>query len=138
MKNFEHNLKKIYFDYEMLETFIAGIELKGNEVKSVRSYNFSLSDSHCFFLNKELFIKNFIISGTEIPNRDKKILLKKEELNKLERSLIKGLTIIPYSIFQNDKGKIKLKISLARRNKNYEKKQKLKEKDLNREKNLLD
>ena len=73
-----------------------------------------------------------------LQDREKKLLLKKQELKKLEKELVKGLTIVPYKIFQTDKGRIKMSVALARRNKNYEKKQKLKEKDLDREKNLLD
>ena len=138
MKNFEHIIKKNRHEYEFLEIFDAGIVLVGSEVKSIRSREFTLQDGYCYFTNGELFIKNFVINKSDIPNREKKLLLKKQELKKLERDLIKGLTIVPYRIFQTDKGRIKMSVALARRNKNYEKKQKLKEKDLDREKNLLD
>lgn len=133
MKNFEVKLQKIKFEYEFLESFDAGIELKGTEVKSIKSRNFSFVDSYCYFVNGELFIKNFVINNEVDPKREKKILLKKQELSKLEKELIKGLTIVPYRVFQNDKGKIKVTIALARRNKNYDKKQKIKERDIDRE-----
>jgi SsrA-binding protein len=83
-------------------------------------------------------VKNVIINNTEEPNRDKKLLLRKHELTKLEKELTKGLTIVPFSFFTNDRGSIKCTIVLGRRNKSYEKKQKLKEKDLEREKKLED
>ena len=138
MKNFEHIVKKNRHEYEFLEIFDAGIVLVGSEVKGIRTREFTLLDGYCYFVNGELFIKNFVINKSEEPNRQKKLLLKKQELKKLEKELIKGLTIVPYKIFQTDKGRIKMSVALARRNKNYEKKQKLKEKDIDREKNLLD
>lgn len=138
MKNFEHIIKKNRHEYEFLEIFDAGIVLVGSEVKSIRSREFTLQDGYCYFSNGELFIKNFVINKSDNPNREKKLLLKKQQLKKLEKDLIKGLTIVPYKIFQTDKGRIKMSVVLARRNKNYEKKQKLKEKDLDREKNLLE
>lgn len=134
--NFEVKLSKLRFEYEFLETYESGIELKGNEVKLIKSKNFSFIDAYCFFRNGELFVKNFIITDAEDPKREKKLLLKKQELVKLEKSLIKGLTIVPYTVFTNDKGRVKCNIVLSRRKKNYDKKQKIKERDLDREKNL--
>ena len=138
MKNFEHIIKKNRFEYEFLEILDAGVVLIGSEVKNVRNREFTLQDGYCYFVSGELFIKNFVINKSDAPNREKKLLLKRQQLKKLERDLIKGLTIVPYRIFQTDKGRIKMSVALARRNKNYEKKQKLKEKDLDREKNFLD
>ena len=137
-KNFEVKLNKTKFDYEFLETYDTGIDLKGNEVKMVKSKNFSFVDSYCFFKGRELYVKNFIINDAEDPIRDKKLLLRREELKKLEKELIKGLTIVTYKVFENDKGRIKCTIALARKNKNHEKKAKLKEKDLNRENKFVD
>ena len=134
--NFEVKLSKLRFEYEFLETYESGIELKGNEVKLIKSKNFSFIDAYCFFRNGELFVKNFIITDAEDPKREKKLLLKKQELDKLQKSLIKGLTIVPYTVFTNDKGRVKCDIVLSRRKKNYDKKQKIKERDLDREKNL--
>jgi SsrA-binding protein len=134
--NFEVKLSKLRFEYEFLETYESGIELKGNEVKLIKSKNFSFIDAYCFFRNGELFVKNFIITDAEDPKREKKLLLKKQELDKLQKSLIKGLTIVPYTVFTNDKGRVKCNIVLSRRKKNYDKKQKIKERDLDREKNL--
>jgi SsrA-binding protein len=133
MKHFEVKLPKVRFEYEFLETIDAGIELKGIEVKSVKKRNFSFVDSYCYFKDGELFVKNLVINDVEEPKREKKLLLKKQELNKLEKELIKGLTIVPYRFFANDKGRIKCTIVLARRNKNYDKKQKIKERDIDRE-----
>ena len=134
--NFEVKLNKLKFEYDFIESYESGIELKGNEVKLIKSKNFSFVDAYCFFRNGELFVKNFIINEAEDPKREKKLLLKKQELDKLEKNLIKGLTIVPYTVFTNDKGRIKCNIVLSRRKKTYDKKQKIKERDLDRENNL--
>lgn len=138
MKNFEVKLQKVKFEYDFIETYDAGIVLKGIEVKEIKKRHFSFIDGYCYFKDGELFVKNVIINNAEEPNRDKKLLLKKHELTKLEKELTKGLTIVPFSFFTNDRGSIKCTIVLGRRNKSYEKKQKLKEKDLEREKKLED
>ena len=133
MKNFEVKLQKIKYEYKFIKTLDVGIVLKGNEVKSIKSREFYFIDSFCFFKNGELFVKNFIINNSENPKRDKKLLLHRNELNKFEKELIKGLTIVLYKVFTNDKGIIKCTIVLVRKNKNYEKRQNIKEKDLQRE-----
>jgi SsrA-binding protein len=133
MKNFEVKLNKVRFEYKFIRTIDVGIVLKGNEVKGVKSKEFSFVDAYCFFKGGELFVKNFIINNSEDPNREKKLLLQKEELRKLERDLVKGLTVVPYKVFSNQKGMIKCTIVLSRRNKMYDKKQNLKEKDLKKE-----
>lgn len=133
MKNFEVKLNKVRFEYKFIRTIDVGIVLKGKEVKGIKSKEFSFVDAYCFFKNGELFVKNFVINNSEDPNREKKLLLHKEELRKLERDLVKGLTVVPYKVFSNQKGMIKCTIVLSRRNKMYDKKQNLKEKDLKRE-----
>jgi len=133
MKNFEVKLNKVRFEYKFIRTIDVGIVLKGKEVKGIKSKEFSFVDTYCFFKDGELFVKNFVINNSEDPNREKKLLLHKEELRKLERDLVKGLTVVPYKVFSNQKGMIKCTIVLSRRNKMYDKKQNLKEKDLKRE-----
>lgn len=133
MKNFEVKLNKVRFEYKFIRTIDVGIVLKGKEVKGIKSKEFSFVDAYCFFKDGELFVKNFVINNSEDPNREKKLLLHKEELRKLERDLVKGLTVVPYKVFSNQKGMIKCTIVLSRRNKMYDKKQNLKEKDLKRE-----
>ncbi len=135
--------KKTSFDYEFLEKFTAGIQLMGNEVKIIKNGKISINDCFCHFKNNELYVKNLILTESSEtlftdPKRDKKLLLKKSELRNLQRDLTKGLTIIVYKVLENEKGKIKVEIALARGKKNYDKRNSIKEKDQKREKNLLD
>lgn len=130
--------KRAKFDYEFIRTEICGIVLMGSEVKSIKNGKISLSESYCLFDNGELFLKNSNI--TEIPsdythksNQDRKILLKRAELRKLESELIKGLTIIPYRVFSTDKGLIKIEIALAKGKKTYDKRESIKLRNTERE-----
>jgi SsrA-binding protein len=130
--------RKAKFDYSFLETYTCGISLKGSEVKSIRVGNVSMVDSYCIFDRNELWIKSLNItpgasSFQHDPLRDKKLLLKKKELRKLEGSLLKGLTIIPIKIFTNERNLIKIEIALAQGKKNYDKREDIKKRDTERE-----
>lgn len=130
--------KKVKFEYEFIQTEIAGIQLIGSEVKSIRENKASISESYCYFSNGELFVKGMNISdygyGTfHETNRDRKLLLKKKELRKLENQLIKGLAIIPYRLFINDRGLIKVEIVLGRGKKLYDKRESIKNRDIDRD-----
>jgi SsrA-binding protein len=130
--------KKSKFEYEFIQTEVAGIQLFGSEVKSIRQGKVSISESHCFFNNGELFIKGMNISdygygSFHETTRDRKLLLKKKELRDLESQLTKGLTIIPYRVFINEKGLIKLEIALSRGKKLYDKRESLKKRDIDRD-----
>ncbi len=133
--------KKAYFDYEILEKLIAGMQLTGTEIKSIRMGKASLADSYCLFKDNELFVKNMRISvydqgsyHNHEPYRDRKLLLNRKELNKLEKQTReKGLTIIALRIFVNENGYAKLEIALARGRKKYDKREAIKKKDLRRE-----
>ena len=130
--------RKVRFEYHILDTYIAGIVLQGTEIKSIRNGKISMNDSFCYFNNGELYIKNILISETKdafthSAKRDRKLLLKKKELNKLSDSLVKGLTILQYKIFMNDRGIVKLEIVLGRGKKLYDKRETIKERDINRE-----
>lgn len=130
--------RKVRFEYHILETYIAGIVLQGTEIKSIRNGKISMNDSFCYFNDGELFIKNILISETKdafthSAKRDRKLLLKKRELNKLSNSLVKGLTILPYKVFMNDKGIVKVEIVLGRGKKLYDKRETIKERDISRE-----
>jgi SsrA-binding protein len=134
--------KKAKFEYEFIETLTAGIQLIGSEVKTVKKNKFSINDAFCFFKDNELFIKNMVL--TEEVNefapdvkRDKKLLIKKKEINNLKRNLTNGLTIIVNKVFENEKGLIKVEISLARGKKLYDKRNTIKERDLNRDKKFV-
>jgi len=130
--------RKVRFEYHILDTYIAGVVLQGTEIKSIRNGKISMNDSFCYFNNGELFIKNILISETKdafthSAKRDRKLLLKKKELNKLSDSLVKGLTILPYKIFMNDRGIVKMEIVLGRGKKLYDKRETIKERDISRE-----
>ncbi|MEG1586952.1 MAG: SsrA-binding protein [Bacteroidales bacterium] len=129
--------KRATFDYEIIDTYRAGIVLTGTEIKSIRLGKASLVDSYCFFANGELWVKNMYIAeyfyGTynnHAARRDRKLLLEKKELTKLHR-LIKesGYSIIPSKLYINEKGLAKLTIALGKGKKSYDKRQALREKD---------
>ena len=127
--------RKVKFEYEFLDTYIAGIQLVGTELKPIKNGKVSLVDSFCFFDKGELFLKNIVIQPdtnvfTHVPNRERKLLLKKIELKRLSRDLKDGLTIIPYRMFINERGKVKIEIVLGKGKKLYDKKKQKKEQDL--------
>jgi SsrA-binding protein len=133
--------KRATFDYEILEQWTAGIVLTGTEIKSLRLGKASLVDSYCYFSEGELWIRGLNISlyhwGTynnHQPKRDRKLLLNRKELRKLERaSQDVGLTIVALRLFINERGLAKVVIGLARGRKSYDKREYLKEKDAKRE-----
>ncbi|MDR3340123.1 MAG: SsrA-binding protein SmpB [Candidatus Symbiothrix sp.] len=129
--------RKASFDYEFIETFVAGIVLTGTEIKSIRLGKASLVDTYCTFVSKELWVKNMNISeyfyGTynnHVARRDRKLLLNRKELNKIDRySRDTGFTIVPTKLFLNEKGLTKLVIAVAKGKKTYDKRQTLRERD---------
>lgn len=130
--------KKASFDYEFLEEFISGIVLVGTEVKSIRRGKASIKESYCYFKENELFIKGMHIAEHEVgkphdPIRERKLLLTKKELKSLQKKMVEGLTIIPTMVFFNKYGFIKLNIALAKGKKQYDKRQAIKRKDVERE-----
>lgn len=136
--------KKASHDYELIETYVAGIVLLGTEVKSIRRGKVSIKESYCFFKDGELYIKGMYIAEHEIgekhdPVRDKKLLLTKKELKALNKKIAtKGLTIVPLSVYFNDKGYVKIKIALAKGKQAHNKKMVIKERDIDRNtKNII-
>jgi len=130
--------KKVKFEYEFIRTEVAGMELKGSEVKGISGGRVSIKEAYCIFLGDELFVRNLNIpengtAYTHEPMRDRKLLLKRRELNKLKTDLIKGLTIVPYKIFKNDRGLFKIEIVLGRGKKLYDKRQTIKERDIKKD-----
>ena len=129
--------KKAAFNYERIESFKAGIVLTGTEVKSLREGKVNMSDSYCFFKQGELWVKNLHISeykfGTYAnhePLRMRKLLLQQRELKKLQHSVKeKGLTIIPYRLFFNERNLVKIEIFLARGKKVHDKRETIKARD---------
>lgn len=133
--------KRAYFDYEILDKFIAGIQLAGTEIKSVRSSKASISEAYCRFAQNELYVVNMNISEYDFGNinnhearRDRKLLLTGKELEKLQKKTKEsGFTIIPLKMFINDRGLAKLEIGLARGKKTFDKRETLKQKDARRD-----
>ncbi len=133
--------KSAYHEYFIEDKFIAGMVLAGTEVKSIREGKVSFADSFCIFYKGELWIKNMHIAeyrlGTtnnHLAVHDRKLLLTKRELRKLETKIKeKGHTIVPLRIFFSEKGLAKLEIGLGKGKKLYDKRQSIKERDTERE-----
>lgn len=133
--------KRASFDYELLEHFLAGIVLTGTEIKSIRLGKASLTDSFCQLHGGELWAKNIQIAeyffgnyNNHEPKRDRKLLLTKRELRKLERLTKEaGFTIVPTKLFINEKGLAKLDVAVAKGKKTYDKRQTLKAREDQRE-----
>ncbi len=133
--------RKAKFEYHFIQELDAGIMLVGTEVKSLRSGNANISDAYCIFKNGELIIKSLYIGDYDHGNinnhesrRDRKLLLKKTELKKLERRVNeKGMTIVPYKVFFSERGLVKIKIVLGQGKKSYDKRESIKERDLKRD-----
>lgn len=133
--------RKASFEYHFLDVFTAGLVLTGTEIKSIRTGKINITDAYCVFFQDELFVRNMHISpyeqGTHYnhnPLRDRKLLLSKRELRKLEKELKNvGLTIIPTKLFISDKGLAKLTIALAKGKKLYDKREDIKSRDIGRE-----
>jgi SsrA-binding protein len=141
MKSIVKN-KKAYFEYNILEKYVAGLKLKGSEVKSVRNGKVSISEAYCFINNGEMFIKGMNISehkeggkhNNHQPLRDRKLLMHKKEIIKLKEEISqKGLTIVPLELILTNTGFFKLEIGLSKGKKLYDKRNTIKEKDLKRE-----
>lgn len=133
--------KRATFDYELLETFTAGIVLTGTEIKSLRLGKASLVDTYCFVERGEVWVKNMNISeyfyGTynnHDARRERKLLLNKKEIRKLQTAAKdNGFTIVPTKLFINERGLAKVVIAIARGKKEYDKRQSIKERDDKRE-----
>jgi SsrA-binding protein len=133
--------KRASFDYELLETFTAGIVLTGTEIKSIRLGKASLTDTYCLVEKGEVWVKNMYIAeyfyGTynnHAVRRDRKLLLSKREIHKLESAARNsGFTIVPTRLFINERGLAKLVIAIAKGKREYDKRNAIKERDDKRE-----
>ncbi|MBS1490941.1 MAG: SsrA-binding protein SmpB [Bacteroidetes bacterium] len=133
--------KQASFQYELLDKYVAGIQLMGTEIKSIREGKVNLQDGYCYFNNGECFVKGINITayaqGTHYNHeaaRERKLLLKKTELKKLESKVEeKGLTLIPTRLFINDRGLAKLEIALGKGKKLHDKRESIKDRDIKRE-----
>lgn len=133
--------KKAKFEYHLLDKYVAGIQLNGTEIKSIRQSKASIVEAYCKMEKGELFVYNMYIAEYENashynhdPKRKRKLLLNRSEINKIERKMKDvGLTIVPVLLFISDNGLAKLKIAVAKGKKLYDKREDLKQKDLKRE-----
>jgi SsrA-binding protein len=133
--------KKASHDFEFLEKYIAGIRLKGTEIKSIRLGKAGVADAYCLFHDGELYIKGMHISeyywgnlNNHDPLRERKLLLTKKELRKIERKVKEsGNTIVVIKVFINERGLAKAEIALAKGKKEYDKRETIKKKDIERE-----
>lgn len=129
--------KKAYFEYHILDKYECGIELLGTEIKSIRSGKANLTDGFCTFVGNELYAFNIHISEYSMgsfynhePKRNRKLLLTKKELHKLQvKTQDKGMTIVPLQIFFNERGFAKMEIALAQGKKLHDKRDTMKERD---------
>ncbi len=137
----ELNNKKAYYEYFFEDTFTSGIVLAGTEIKSLRTGKASFNDSYCAFFKGELFVRNLHISeyafGTYTnhePMQERKLLLNKKELKKLEaKTKEKGYSIIPLRLFINENGLAKLEIGLGKGKKHFDKRDTIKARDVDRD-----
>jgi SsrA-binding protein len=133
--------KKAFHDYEVLEKYDAGIVLLGSEVKSIREGRVSFKDSYVEIKAREAFLVSTHIApysnasyNNHEPERIRKLLLLKQELKKLDRKVkTRGVTIVPLRMYFNSKGLVKVEIALVKGKRLYDKKQKIKEKDIQRD-----
>lgn len=130
--------KKSKFEYEFIRTLNAGIQLTGSEVKSIRESRVDFTDSYCYFNEGELFIRNLHVSTIDShysheAKRERKLLLKRRELDKLGKDLVKNMTIVPYRIYETEKSIFKIEIALGRGKKLYDKRETIKNRDIERE-----
>lgn len=140
MKNVAVN-KKAYFNYEIIESLEAGIALQGSEVKSIKEGRISLKDSYAEIRDGEVFLVQCHISPYEAANRfnhdplrPRRLLLHRQEIKRLTGKIKeKGFTLVPTKVMLNEKGRIKLEISLAKGKRVYEKKEAIKERERDRE-----
>lgn len=137
-KNVNIKNKRARFDYEILDTYTAGIVLSGTEIKSLRDSKASIAESFCEFNEQgELFVINMQIDeyshGTHYnhkPKAERKLLLNRQELKKLNKEVKNsGLTIVPLNLFINDRGLAKINVALAKGKKLYDKRETLKDRD---------
>lgn len=133
--------KKAFHEYSILDEYVAGIQLMGTEVKSIREGKASISEAYCHIKENEIFILGMHISEykqikhtNHEPLRERKLLLHKKEIAKLGKGVKeKGLTIIPLGIYLTQTGFIKIKLGLAKGKKSFDKRESIKQKDIKRE-----
>jgi SsrA-binding protein len=145
MSRFKNNIRiknrRATFEYELIDKYVAGIQLLGTEIKSIREGKANINDAFVQLLDGEMFVRNMSIDeydgGTHFnhePRRDRKLLLNKNEIKKISKDLlIKGQTAVPLVLFINEKGLAKLEFATASGKKLYDKRESIKQKDIKRQ-----
>lgn len=141
MKSVNIQNKKARFEYELIDKFVAGLQLTGTEIKSIRLSKASIAESFCSFKENELYIIGMNIEeyshGTYAnhqPKRDRKLLLSRQELDKIQKKLKDvGLTIVPLKLFLSEKGWAKVEIAIAKGKKLHDKRNTIKDRDVQRD-----
>ncbi len=129
------------FEYHFIDEYEAGIKLTGTEIKSIREGNANLREAYCAFKDGELYIQQMFIAEYKFgnqnnhePKRKRKLLLRKQELQKLEKRVkAKGFTIVPYKVYLSERGFAKVQVILAQGKKSYDKRESIKERDTKRD-----
>ena len=129
--------RRATFDYEIIETFTAGIVLTGTEIKSIRQGKCGLTDTYCMVINGEVWVKNMYIAeysygsyNNHTTHRDRKLLLNRKEIRRIAKeNLQPGYSIVPLRLFINERGLAKLVIAIARGKKQFDKRQSIKERE---------
>jgi SsrA-binding protein len=132
--------KKASFEFHFIETFTAGMQLTGSEIKSIRASKASISEAYCYVENSQVYIKGMHITPYENggyanhePYRIRKLLLNKKEITKIEKKVKeRGITLVPFKVFISESGYAKMEIALAKGKKLYDKREDLKSKDAKR------
>jgi SsrA-binding protein len=131
--------RKASFEYALQSTYIAGLKLLGTEIKSIREGKAAINEAFCFFEKGELFVKGLHIAEygkasfyNHAPLRERKLLLHKRELKKISNSFTDGMAIVPLKLFINEGGWAKLEIALAKGKKQYDKRETIKKRELQR------
>ncbi|MGW8124020.1 SsrA-binding protein SmpB [Roseivirga echinicomitans] len=133
--------RRASYEFEFIDKFVAGMQLQGTEIKSIREGKVQLQDAYCYFKNGELYIKQMHIAqfsegsyNNHVTDRERKLLLNKRELSKLESKLDeKGLSIVPLRLFITERGFAKIEIALGKGKKLYDKRDSIKDKDIKRD-----
>lgn len=133
--------RKARFEYQIIDEFVAGIQLRGTEIKSIREGKASIGEAYCVIQDNEVFLRNSYVDEYDCGGhfnhevrRDRKLLLNRSEIDKIDKKLkAKGFTLIPLNLFINNKGLAKLKIALAQGKKLHDKREAIKERDSKRQ-----
>jgi len=140
LSNIDIKNKKASFEFFLTDSYTAGIQLYGTEIKSIRMGKASLTDAYCYFISNELYVKMHIAEyshrgySNHDPRRERKLLLSRRELDKLEAKVnARGFAIVPVRLYLAENGFAKLEISLAEGKRKYDKRESLKEKENDRE-----